>query len=197
MRSNFPDAVTLGEGCCRPVGKGLAGFGLIQQQSDRADARPLSNAAANYSLHYNLFFKRCDRCHRQCGQAANNLSHSRNGNAKSIQGWRTICARSSPSRRYRHTCLHTYNKPFGLFPRSGAEPMSISTLRRIAIAGLGALLLSVQTASSFGPTEVYRATEAIDYVLGSTRAIGYFQTVAGQCLLTLMIAEVVDLDRAA
>ena len=49
MRSNFPDAVTLGEGCCRPVGKGLAGFGLIHQQSDRADARPLSNAAANYS----------------------------------------------------------------------------------------------------------------------------------------------------
>jgi hypothetical protein len=76
--------------------------------------------------------------------------------------------------------------------------MSISsTLGHVAIAGAGALLLSVQTASSFGPTEVYRATEAIDYVLGSTRAIGYFQTVAGQCELTLMIAEVVDLDRAA
>jgi len=73
--------------------------------------------------------------------------------------------------------------------------MSISTLRHIA--GVGALLLSVQTASAFGPTEVYRATEAIDYVLGSTRAIGYFQTVAGQCQLTLMIAEEVDLDRAA
>jgi hypothetical protein len=75
--------------------------------------------------------------------------------------------------------------------------MSISTLRHVAIAGAGALLLSVQTASSFGPTEVYRATEAIDYVLGSTRALGYFQTVAGQCLLTLTIAEVVDLDRGA
>jgi len=37
----------------------------------------------------------------------------------------------------------------------------------------------------------------LDYVLGSTRAIGYFQTVAGHCQLTLMIAEVVDLDRAA
>jgi hypothetical protein len=34
-------------------------------------------------------------------------------------------------------------------------------------------------------------------VLGSTRAIGYFQTVAGQCQLTLMIADVVDLDRPA
>ena len=73
--------------------------------------------------------------------------------------------------------------------------MSISTLRHDA--GAGALLLSVQTASSFGPTEVYRATETIDYVLGSTRALGYFQTVAGQCLLTLTIAEVVDLDRGA
>src|SRR5262245_41056043 len=74
-------------------------------------------------------------------------------------------------------------RPFGLFPRSGAGPMSLATLRHIAIAGAGALLLSVQTASSFGPTEVYRATEAIDYVLGSTRAIGYFQTVAGHCQL--------------
>jgi hypothetical protein len=34
-------------------------------------------------------------------------------------------------------------------------------------------------------------------VLGSTRATGYFQTVAGQCLLSLIIAEVVDPDRAA
>jgi hypothetical protein len=75
--------------------------------------------------------------------------------------------------------------------------MTIATLRHIAIAGAGALLLSVQTASSFGPTEVYRETQAIGYVLGSTRAIGYFQTVAGQCLLTLTIAEVVDLDRGA
>jgi hypothetical protein len=77
--------------------------------------------------------------------------------------------------------------------------MSTSTLRHClsGIIGIGALLLSVQAASSFGPTEVYRATEAIDYVLGSTRAIGYFQTVAGQCELTLMIAEAVDPDRAA
>ena len=75
--------------------------------------------------------------------------------------------------------------------------MSISTLRRIAIAGAGALLLSIQTASAFGPTEVYRAAEAIDYVLGSTRALGHFQTVAGQCLLTLTIAEAVDPEQAA
>ena len=77
--------------------------------------------------------------------------------------------------------------------------MSTSTLRRClsGIMGIGALLLSVQAASSFGPTEVYRATEAIDYVLGSTRTIGYFQTIKGQCKLTLMIAEAIDPDRAA
>jgi hypothetical protein len=77
--------------------------------------------------------------------------------------------------------------------------MSKSTLRHWLsnIARAGALVLSVQTASAFGATEVYRATEAIDYVLGSTRAIGYFQTVDGQCHLTLMIAEPVDPDQAA
>jgi hypothetical protein len=42
----------------------------------------------------------------------------------------------------------------------------------------------------------YRATEAIDHVLGTKRAIGYFETNHGQCELTLMIAEVVDPDLA-
>jgi hypothetical protein len=77
--------------------------------------------------------------------------------------------------------------------------MSPSTLRHCfsSILGISALVLSVQSASSFGTTEVYRATEAINYTLGSTRAIGYFQAVDGQCELTLMIAEAVDPDRAA
>ena len=77
--------------------------------------------------------------------------------------------------------------------------MSPSTLRNCfsSILGISALVLSVQSASSFGTTEVYRATEAISYTLGSTRAIGYFQAVDGQCELTLMIAEAVDPDRAA
>ena len=77
--------------------------------------------------------------------------------------------------------------------------MSPSTLRHCfsSILGISALVLSVQSASSFGTTEVSRATEAIRDTLGSTRAIGYFQAVDGQCELTLMIAEAVDPDRAA
>jgi hypothetical protein len=41
------------------------------------------------------------------------------------------------------------------------------------------------------------ANDAISYVLGSIRAIGYFQTVDGQCEVTVMIAGVFDPDRAA
>jgi hypothetical protein len=61
--------------------------------------------------------------------------------------------------------------------------------------GVGALVLSIRPASSFAPT--YRPVEAISYVLGSIRAVGYFRTVDGQCEITLMTAEVFDPDRAA
>jgi hypothetical protein len=76
--------------------------------------------------------------------------------------------------------------------------VSTSTLRHClsGILCIGALILPVRAASSFGRTEIYRPTEAVSYVLGTTRAIGYFQTVDGQCDLTLMIAEAVDPDRA-
>jgi hypothetical protein len=43
---------------------------------------------------------------------------------------------------------------------------------------------------------VFHATEAMSYVIGSTRAIGYFQSVSGKCQLTLMIAEATDPDVA-
>jgi hypothetical protein len=77
--------------------------------------------------------------------------------------------------------------------------MSTSRRRRgLSYAvGIGALALSIRPASPFAPTEVYRPVEAISYVLGSIRAVGYFQTVDGQCEVTLMIAEVFDPDRAA
>jgi hypothetical protein len=77
--------------------------------------------------------------------------------------------------------------------------MSTSSVRHClsGVLGIGALVLSIGAAPAFGPTEVYRPTEAISYALGSTRAIGYFQTIGGQCELTLMIAEAVDLDRTA
>jgi hypothetical protein len=69
------------------------------------------------------------------------------------------------------------------------------------VLSIGALVLSVlvgiaRAASTNATTEAYRATEAISYVLGSKRAIGYFQTVDGQCEVTLMIADAADPDRA-
>jgi hypothetical protein len=69
-------------------------------------------------------------------------------------------------------------------------------LRRIpALLATGCILAasgaSVASARMSGP-HVFRATEALSYVIGSKRAIGYFQSVAGQCQLTLMIAEAVD-----
>src|ERR1043165_3172520 len=56
---------------------------------------------------------------------------------------------------------------------------------------------SSRTASArMGSAQTFRATQALTYVIGSKRAVGYFQTVAGKCQLTLMIAEAVDPDIA-
>jgi hypothetical protein len=79
------------------------------------------------------------------------------------------------------------------------EAMSRSKLRRgwsgtFAVAAL--ILLAgtsiTRAASTTAWSATYRATEAIHHVLGTKRAIGYFQTSHGQCEVTLMIAEVVD-----
>lgn len=58
----------------------------------------------------------------------------------------------------------------------------------LVIAGAGAAAPRVQGG------DVFRAIESVSYVVGSKRAIGYFQNVAGQCALTLMVAEAVDPD---
>ena len=58
------------------------------------------------------------------------------------------------------------------------------------IAAIGA---GAASARMSGP-EVFRATQAMSYVVGSKKAIGYFQSVAGQCQLTLMITEATDPD---
>ena len=68
------------------------------------------------------------------------------------------------------------------------------------LLAIGALVLSARTAmvravSSAARTETYHATEVISHVLGSKQAVGYFQTVKGQCELTLMVAEAIDPDR--
>ena len=77
--------------------------------------------------------------------------------------------------------------------------MTTSTLRMSALLAAGALIAVATTgmasAHLAGPG-VFRATEAMTYVIGSKRAVGYFQTVGGKCQLTMMIAEAVDPDIA-
>jgi hypothetical protein len=60
------------------------------------------------------------------------------------------------------------------------------------IAAIGA---GAASARMSGP-EVFRSKQAMSYTVGSKKAIGYFQSVAGQCQLTLMIAEATDPDVA-
>jgi hypothetical protein len=77
--------------------------------------------------------------------------------------------------------------------------MSIFTLRIPALLAAGSILCVAATgmasAHLSGPG-VFHATEAMTYVIGSKRAVGYFQSVSGKCQLTLMIAEAVDPDVA-
>jgi hypothetical protein len=77
--------------------------------------------------------------------------------------------------------------------------MSIFTLRIPALLAAGSILCVAATgmasAHLSGPG-VFHATEAMTYVIGSKRAVGYFQNVSGKCQLTLMIAEAVDPDVA-
>jgi hypothetical protein len=77
--------------------------------------------------------------------------------------------------------------------------MSIFTLRIPALLAAGSILCvaaaGMASAHPSGPG-VFHATEAMSYVIGSKRAVGYFQNVSGKCQLTVMIAEAVDPDVA-
>ena len=75
--------------------------------------------------------------------------------------------------------------------------MSIFTLRIPALLAAGSILCVAATgmASAHLPGPgIFHATEAMSYVIGSKRAVGYFQSVSGKCQLTLMIAEVSTCD---
>ena len=65
----------------------------------------------------------------------------------------------------------------------------------VSTALIAAVGTSIASARMGGP-QVFGAAEALSYVVGSKRAVGYFQTVAGKCQVTLMIAEAVDPDVA-
>ena len=75
--------------------------------------------------------------------------------------------------------------------------MSTIFRRVSALLASGCIVAAVGTgvaSARMGGPEVFRATQALSYVVGSKRAIGYFQSVSGQCQLTLMIAEATDPD---
>jgi hypothetical protein len=57
-----------------------------------------------------------------------------------------------------------------------------------AALGTGIALARVEPAD----VAVYKQAEAMHYVLGSKRAVGYFMGQKGECRLTMMIAEAVD-----
>ena len=74
--------------------------------------------------------------------------------------------------------------------------MSRTALAFSALLASAAVLAAAASPASarMNGVQTYRATQALSYVVGSKRAVGYFQSVAGQCQLTLMIGEAVDPD---
>jgi len=60
----------------------------------------------------------------------------------------------------------------------------------------GAPAIQPVAAAGVSATATYQATQAMSYVLGSKRAVGYFEGRDGTCRVTLMIAEAVDPDIA-
>jgi hypothetical protein len=87
---------------------------------------------------------------------------------------------------------------FSVVHAPGEEAAMSTIFRRVpALLASGCIIAAVgagvASARMAGP-EVFRATQAMSYVVGSKKAIGYFQSVAGQCQLTLMITEATDPD---
>jgi hypothetical protein len=63
----------------------------------------------------------------------------------------------------------------------------------VAVLGTGIALAGVEPADS----ATFRPAEAMNYVLGSKRAVGYFMVQKGECRVTMMISEAVDPDMSA
>lgn len=76
--------------------------------------------------------------------------------------------------------------------------MSIFTRRIPALLVSGCMIVAatgMASARMSGP-QTFKPIEGMIYELGSKRAIGYFVNNAGNCRVTLMIAETVDPDMA-
>jgi len=62
----------------------------------------------------------------------------------------------------------------------------------VAVAGVGFAVADRTSAKA----DTFQPTQAMTYVLGSKRAVGYFERANGTCRVTLMIAEEVNTDVA-
>jgi hypothetical protein len=79
-----------------------------------------------------------------------------------------------------------------IFPLAAA-----ATAATLTLGTLGAAAVTWrQPAPATAAGDTYRNIEALSYVFGSKRAVGYFRGVSGKCHLTLMIAEATDPDIA-
>src|SRR5438874_6048629 len=92
--------------------------------------------------------------------------------------------------------------PVQLLEGAAEAPKRIAICKiSLAFSGLlvsAALLTAAATPVSarMGGAQRFRPAQGLIYVIGSKRAVGYFQSVAGKCQLTLMIGEAVDPDIA-
>ncbi len=75
----------------------------------------------------------------------------------------------------------------------GKCPRSNSALAGIVISLLTLIsAIAVTLSTSNADETTYRPIQAINYVLGSKQAVGYFVSEYGECQLTLMVAEEID-----
>jgi hypothetical protein len=62
----------------------------------------------------------------------------------------------------------------------------------LTVGSLTAAAVTRKDMSQAAGYDTYRQIDAISYVFGSKRAVGYFRGDAGKCQLTMMLAEAVD-----
>jgi hypothetical protein len=66
------------------------------------------------------------------------------------------------------------------------------------VLGFVSVLCAGAASGDHGPVkgDTFRPIQAMSYVFGTKRMVGYFDSADGKCQLTLMIAEAVDPDLA-
>jgi hypothetical protein len=66
----------------------------------------------------------------------------------------------------------------------------------VATTGVAPATLAGDAGQGANDEAMYAPIQALSYALGSKQAVGYFVNEGGECRVTLMVGEVVDLDFA-